>query len=1146
MSSSKRVQVSLSSFFKQKQKNQNTAKGSSGSGSASDIDHLPHAPSENHTPSPVRTRASTSDITLKRSTKRRRVLSDDEGSNYSDKDDDDDDSVYRVDIESKEQLSTPSKKEAAVKLSKPHGSDRNSRNTLVQSVSDAADMMQGLQMRMASSRESEGFSAPTQVPTGSLEQTSIQLVQRKRGVKYTPLETQVLDAKEEHPDMLLAVEVGYKYRFFGEDARIASRVLGIMCTTANNFYNASIPAPRLMVHVRRLVRAGYKVGVMRQSETAALKAVGDNKSAPFSRRIADVYTLGTIVEEVGDLSHAESGNEKYLMCFTESRHDNKDKRVNIGMLAVQITTGDVVYDYFEDGYLRSSLETRLMHLQPGEIIIPPCLSGETLKTLSGYVGYIISDENPQEPLLEHADRTGIRVAFTDPELLDFSAASSAIINFYAKNNASTIASYALNLPTLVSSALAMIINYLGTFNLTHVMLTRQDDSSNLSASTEPFAPFHTRLHMLLSATTLQALSIFTVPNVTHDSEQTAIALKELLRPGGRAAGSHSSRMNDGDGSLFSVMDFTRSQFGRRMLRRWIAHPLVSQAKLQDRMDSVEYLKGVVDSSKEDIVFDSGAPAYESKKVLLGMHNKIGQMVDIERGLCRIHYGQASTQELLRILRSLVTAVSLLTVDTDISEPRLLAETLSSEIWSQELREEVLSWMNQIDHQSAKRGRKETLFTRGTLHDTLQKCHSRVEQVESELGSSIDQVRSILKDESIEFKSISGIDYLIDVKNAIAKSVPLDWVKISGTKSNSRFHTPYIISKLAERERCRETLQQTAKGAYLTFLAKISGKYSELRRLASSLATLDALFSLAILASRVGYCKPEFTDTAENDYATIDIADAVNPVLSSTNPTYVANSISLGHADGNGNRSRAMILTGPNAGGKSSLIRTVALTSIMAQCGSYVPASRARLSIIDAIFTRMGASDNLMGGESTFMVEMRETEELMRQATSRSLAIVDELGRVTSTHDGAAIAYSVLEHLVGKGPLTFFVTHYAHLVDAFTANKAVQSCHMSYIEHPRIAAVNEANDRCESSAVTETATKAKMACTEITFLYKLAKGASADSFGLNVARLAGLPEPLLLCARKRAARMRADIESKWASKYARDLRQAVAKAYEAAS
>ncbi|KAJ1661173.1 Mismatch repair protein msh3, partial [Coemansia sp. RSA 25] len=138
---------------------------------------------------------------------------------------------------------------------------------------------------------------PTQLVTGSLEGTSIQLVQRRRGVKYTPLELQVLEAKEQHPDVLLAVEVGYKYRFFGEDARIASRVLSIMCTHANNFYNASIPSPRLMVHVRRLVHAGYKVGVVRQQETAALKAVSDNRNAPFTRQIAQIYTAGTLVEE---------------------------------------------------------------------------------------------------------------------------------------------------------------------------------------------------------------------------------------------------------------------------------------------------------------------------------------------------------------------------------------------------------------------------------------------------------------------------------------------------------------------------------------------------------------------------------------------------------------------------------------------------------------------------------------------------------------------------------------------------------------------------------------------------------------------------------------------------------------------------------
>ncbi|KAJ1772787.1 Mismatch repair protein msh3 [Coemansia sp. RSA 1813] len=1131
MSSSKRVQASLSSFFKPKQQKQQVTTASV-SASVSDI-------SLSQSPPPVRTRQNVSELRSDNSTKRRRVLSSEECS-LGDKDDE----GYvedRVDSASSKQSKPPKGDKTSFTFSKRRSTGQSAGETLVKSVSDTTNMMQRLRMRIAGTKESEGSSAASQTlaPAGTLDQTSIQLVQRKKGTKYTPLEIQVLEAKEQHPDILLAVEVGYKYRFFGEDARIASRVLGIMCTTANNFYNASIPTPRLMVHVRRLVHAGYKVGVMRQAETAALKAISDNKNAPFSRKLADVYTSGTLVEEVGDSPHSESSSEKYLMCITEGPIESNDKRVNIGMLAVQITTGDIVYDCFEDGYLRSALETRLMHLQPGEIIIPACLSTETLKSLSGYVGYSIKNDESREPLLEHANRTGVRVSFADLKFTDTSAASSAIIEFYTKNNANSSLSYALNLPALVSTALAMTLDYLDTFNLTHVMLVRRDNSNNESAPKELFAPFHTRLHMLLSATTLQTLNIFTVSGRTSNSEQSAIALKELLKPGGRIAGGHSSHVKDGDGSLFSIMDFTRSQFGRRMLRRWIAHPLVSQERLMGRIEAVEFLKNAMEDSEGNNVGNS-LSSHEPKQVLARMHNKIGQLVDIERGLCRIHYGQASPQELLRILRSLMAAVSLVPVDVEISEPRLLAETLDPDIWSNDLREAVLSWTNQIDYQSAKSGRKNTLFSRGPLYDMLQECHCRVEQVDSELAASIGHVRSVLKDESIEFKSISGIDYLIDIKNTKAKTVPLDWVKVSGTKSNSRFHTPYIINKLAERERCREALQQSAKNAYKTFLAGISEKYSELRQLVGSLATLDALFSLAMLARREGYCKPEFVNTTENDCASINLADAVNPVLGSTAVTYVPNVISLGDPDKDSNAPQAMILTGPNAGGKSSLIRTVALTSIMAQCGSFVPASHARLSIIDAIFTRMGASDNLMAGESTFMVEMRETQELMRQATPRSLAILDELGRGTSTHDGAAIAYAVLDHLVRKGVLTFFVTHYAHLVDAFAANKAVRSCHMSYIERSRIIAAKTTDSGSETSTETETT------CSDITFLYKLAEGASADSFGLNVARIAGLPEPLLLRAKERASWMRAEIESKWASKHARDLRHAVSQAYAAST
>ncbi|KAJ1826121.1 Mismatch repair protein msh3, partial [Coemansia sp. RSA 2708] len=334
------------------------------------------------------------------------------------------------------------------------------------SVSDTTNLMQRLRMRAKQSGSSDTPSAPalsSLMTPGTLESTAVQLVVRQPGVKYTPLEIQVLDAKRTHPDMLLAVEVGYKFRFFGEDARIASRVLGIMCTVANNFYNASIPTPRLMIHVRRLVHAGYKVGVLRQVETAALKAVSDNKSAPFTRQLAEVYTAGTMIEEVGGAS-ADAGppNERYLVCVVERVVDAKDKRISLGMLAVQVTTGSVLYDQFEDSYLRGALETRLVHLQPGEILIPPGLSAETLRTLSAYVGYKVDYTERPEPLLEHANRAGVRVAFANPDLLDYSAARCRCTEFYADNSADGLLSRVFDLPESVVVALALLIDYLRT------------------------------------------------------------------------------------------------------------------------------------------------------------------------------------------------------------------------------------------------------------------------------------------------------------------------------------------------------------------------------------------------------------------------------------------------------------------------------------------------------------------------------------------------------------------------------------------------------------------------------------------------------------------------------------------------------------
>lgn len=187
--------------------------------------------------------------------------------------------------------------------------------------------------------------------------------------KYTKLEEQVVELKARYPGCLLLIEVGYKFRFFGEDARIASRVLHIANFIDRNFYVASVPVHRLEVHIQRLVNAGYRVGIVRQTETAALKAVGSNRNAPFKRELTQMVTKGTRVDE---MMATHSGSGSYLMCLVEEKRGGHghDERVYTGMVAVQPATGDIIYDAFEDTYMRTELETRLLHIEPIEILIP--------------------------------------------------------------------------------------------------------------------------------------------------------------------------------------------------------------------------------------------------------------------------------------------------------------------------------------------------------------------------------------------------------------------------------------------------------------------------------------------------------------------------------------------------------------------------------------------------------------------------------------------------------------------------------------------------------------------------------------------------------------------------------------------------------
>jgi len=339
---------------------------------------------------------------------------------------------------------------------------------------------------------------------------------------------------------------------------------------------------------------------------------------------------------------------------------------------------------------------------------------------------------------------------------------------------------------------------------------------------------------------------------------------------------------------------------------------------------------------------------------------------------------------------------------------------------------------------------------------------------------------------MNFVTVSGNEYLIEVKNAMLRSVPASWIKISATKQCNRFRSPEVNLLVNELSRSRELLKVAADEAWLLMLRRVSVSYLTLKKANTAIATIDVLLAFADVAKSENYSKPLIVE----EIGLLNIKNGRHPVVShfirSSSGDYVPNDTHL-----NADKQRCIILTGPNMGGKSCYLSQVAAIVILAQIGSFVPAEEASLSIFQSIFIRMGLYDEIYAGRSTFFVEMMETSSILANASSRSLVIIDELGRGTGTHDGSAIAFAVLEHLVTELTcITLFVTHYPVVaqLEEIIGNQ-IANYHMGYLL-----------DSEESDGKTEE--------DSLVFLYQLRRGKCPKSFGLNVARLAGIPTAVI--------------------------------------
>ncbi|PID93270.1 MAG: DNA mismatch repair protein MutS [Bacteroidetes bacterium] len=501
-------------------------------------------------------------------------------------------------------------------------------------------------------------------------------------------------------------------------------------------------------------------------------------------------------------------------------------------------------------------------------------------------------------------------------------------------------------------------------------------------------------------------------------------------------------------TLLSVMDRTISPMGSRLIRRWIVLPLKEIQAVTERHD-------VVDTFLDDEPLSSE------------IASRLRQVGDLERLISKVATGRINPRELLQVKNALlaIDPVKEACLSTGNEALARIADQLNScEVVRQRLQDALVddppSHVQKgsvfRDQVSAELDELRKLAYSGKDYLT------QIQQRESE-ATGIPSLK-------IGYNNVFG--YYLEVRNTHKEKVPEEWVRKQTLVSSERYITQEL--KVLEEKilNAEEKILALETRMYEELISVVAGYIQPIQLNAQLLAQLDCLHSFALLAKENGYTRPVLTDGFE-----IDIKNGRHPVIEKQLPPgdkYVANDVYLDNQ-----RQQIMIITGPNMSGKSALLRQVALIVLMAQMGSFVPAKHASIGLVDKVFTRVGASDNISSGESTFMVEMNETASILNNISNRSLILLDEIGRGTSTYDGISIAWSIAEFLHNHQlyrPKVLFATHYHELNEMATTMKRIKNYHVS---------VKEINDK-------------------VIFLRKLAKGGTAHSFGIHVAQIAGMP------------------------------------------
>ncbi len=815
--------------------------------------------------------------------------------------------------------------------------------------------------------------------------------------ELTPMYRQWAQAKRDHPDVLILFRMGDFYEMFGEDAEVASRVLGLTLTSRRmgdtRMPMCGVPHHAIDRYLRVLIATGMRAAICEQVEDP-------KKTKGLVRReVTRIVTPGTLMED--ELMQGSAHNFLVSVDMVGDAY---------GVAAVDVSTGDFIVTQIDQRIRKGSqsiplpetvpsgidptvmaMIDELVRLQPAEVVLSERVATDTRtnEIIANYVEAPIH-RIPDEP------------SFTTPAIqLREHFGVSTLLGFGCDDKPAAIA------------AAAQALKYLKT--------TQMEAMPRLTGITT----YSTDDFMVIDASTRRNLE-----------------LVQSLRDGGR------------HGTLLELLDNTETPMGARMLKSAILQPLLSVDAIHARLDAVDN--------------------FVSNSILTDqLRQRLHAIYDLERLATRATAGRANGKDLralcvsLRQLPDIRAELSnatapLLTAFMDRIDPlEDVADMLDRAIVDEP---PVLITEGRI----IREGYSEAL---DELRDAA--AHGREWITQLQEG---ERARTGIKSLKVGYNRVFG--YYIEVSRANSDLVPDDYQRKQTLVNGERFITPELKEKEAKILGAEERSQEMEYSLFVEIRERAAAVSDQILATARAVAELDMLVSLALAAIENSYIKP---DVDEED--ALVIIDGRHPVVERTSAgeLFVPNDAHLNCRD-----SRLLIVTGPNMAGKSTYLRQVALIGLMAQIGSFVPARSCRIGVLDRIFTRVGASDDLATGQSTFMVEMTEAANILQNATDRSLIVLDELGRGTSTYDGMSLAWAVAEYINEQiGAKTLFATHYHHLNELEGILEGVRNL--------RITVKEQGED--------------------IIFLRKIVPGGTDRSYGIQVGRLAGLPAPVIERARE---------------------------------